>query len=195
MRDAGRRVVVELGRLGAAQRRDDAGEDDRQPVAAGVDDARLAQDRQQVGAALDRLLARVERALEHLGDQLVLVLDVVLLQPRRLHVRELGGDPVGHLAHDREDRPFGRLAHRVVRAVGGARHRRADQHRVDELAGARGQLLGGAADELGEDHAGVAARAQQRGAGDRIDDLVAVDLVEAAVGGQPVELGRARRAA
>ena len=33
---------------------------------------------------------------------------------------------------------------------------------LDELAGARDQLLGGAADQLGEDHAAVAARAEQR---------------------------------
>ena len=85
--------------------------------------------------------------------------------------------------------PSAGVAHRAVGAIGGARHRRADQHGVDELAGARDQLLGGAADELGEDHAGVAAGAQQRGAGDRVDDLVAADLVERPlVLGQPVEL-------
>jgi len=38
-------VVLELGRLGAAQGGDDAGEDDRDAVAAGIDDAGLAQDR------------------------------------------------------------------------------------------------------------------------------------------------------
>ena len=85
--------------------------------------------------------------------------------------------------------PSAGRAHGAVGAVGRARHRRADQHRVDELAGARDQLLGGAADQLGEDHAGVAARAQQRGAGDRVDDLLAADLVERAlVLGEPVEL-------
>ena len=52
------------------------------------------------------------------------------------------------------------------------------EHRVDELAGPRDELLGRAADELGEDHAAVAARAEQRGAGDRVDDLVAADLVD-----------------
>jgi hypothetical protein len=43
------------------------------------------------------------------------------------------------------------------------------------------ELLGRAADELGEDHAAVAAGAEQRGAGDRVDDLVAADLVDRAV--------------
>ena len=94
----------------------------------------------------------------------------------------------GHLAHDREDRALGGVAHGAVRAVGGAGHRGGDQHGVDQLAGAGDQLLGGAADQLAEDHAGVAARAEQRGAGDGVDDLVAADLVDLALRGQVVEL-------
>jgi hypothetical protein len=105
-------------------------------------------------------------------------------------VREIGHDAARHLAHDGEDRPLGRLADGRVGAVGGARHRGTDEHRVDELPRAADELLGRAADELGEDHAAVAARAQQRGAGDRVDDLLAPDVVEQApaVGGEPVEL-------
>ena len=107
------------------------------------------------------------------------------------HVRELGRDAGRHLAHDGQDRPLGRLAHRPVRLVGGARERGADQHRVDELAGTARELLGGAADQLGEDHAGVAAGAEQRRARDRGDDLVAADVVDRPVlggAGEPVEL-------
>jgi hypothetical protein len=104
-------------------------------------------------------------------------------------VGELGRDAVRHLAHHGQDRALGRGAHGPVGAVGRARHRRADEDRVDELARTRDQLLGGAADQLGEDHAGVAAGAQQRRAGDRVDDLLAADLVERAVVlGEPVEL-------
>ena len=192
VRDARRRVVVELGRLGAAQRGDHAGEDDGEAVAAGVDDARLAQHRQQVGAALDRLLAGLERALEHLGDQRVLAARRVAPGSSRgsVHVRAARWRRGGHLAHDGEDRPLGRLAHGAVGPVGGARHRGADQDRVDELAGAARELLGGAADQLGEDHAAVAAGAEQRRAGDAIDDLVAADLVDRASPcvGEAVEL-------
>ena len=57
------------------------------------------------------------------------------------------------------------------------------------------ELLGGAADQLREDHAGVAARAQQRRARDRLDDLLAADLVDRAVlvaALQAVELGEHR---
>ena len=65
VRDARRRVVGELRRRGAAQRGDHAGEHHGQAVAAGVDDAGLAQDRQQLGTARDRQLAGAQRRLEH----------------------------------------------------------------------------------------------------------------------------------
>ena len=183
MRDlARRRGARSATGLGAAQRADHAGQHDRQPVAAGIDDPGLAQHRQQVRAALDRLLAGVERPLHHLGGERVLhLVGGVGAEPRLLHVRELGRDPAGHLAHDREDRALRRVAHRAVGLVGGTRQRRADQHRIDQLAGAADQLLGGAADQLREDHAGVAAGAEQRRARDRADDLLAPDLIERAL--------------
>ena len=196
VRDARRRVVVELRRLGAAQRGDDAGEDHGQAEAAGIDDARLAQDRQQLGTAPDRLLAGVERALEHLGDQLVLALDVVLLQPRLAACAR---------ARDATRCAISRTTVRIVPSAGSRTESYARsaaraiaapiEHGVDQLAGARRQLLGGAADQLGEDHAGVAARAEQRGAGDRVDDLVAADLVELARRRRAGRARRARRAA
>ena len=196
LRDARRRVVLQRRRLVAAQRRDHAREDHRQAVAAGVHDARVAQDRQQLRAALDRRLAGVERVLEHVGEHLVLrrVVDAVL-QARLGHVRDLTRRAGGHLAHDREDRALGGVAHRAVGAVGGARHRGGDQHGVDQLARPRDELLGGAADQLRQDHAGVAARAEQRRAGDGVDDLLAADLVDLALRGEVVELLAARRAA
>ena len=98
---------------------------------------------------------------------------------------------MGHLADHGEDRSLGRLADRAVGLVSRTGQGGADQDRVDELAGAAGQLLGSPADQLGEDHARVAAGAEQRGAGDRGDDLVAPDLVDRAPlggSGQPVEL-------
>jgi hypothetical protein len=103
-------------------------------------------------------------------------------------VGQLGGDAVGHLAHHGEDRALGRLAHGVVGAVGGAGHGRADQHGVDELAGTRRELLRRPADQLGEDDAGIAARSEQRCAGDGVDDLVAADLVDLALPGEAIEL-------
>ena len=73
-----------------------------------------------------------------------------------------------------------------VYAVRGAGHGGGDQHRVDQLAGARDQLLRGAADQLAEDDPGVAARAEQRRAGDGVDDLVAADLVDVPLRGEIV---------
>ena len=70
--DPGGGVVLELGRRLAAQRGDDAGEDQRRGVAAGVDDARVAQDGQQLRGPLDRRLARRDRRLEDRRDGRVL---------------------------------------------------------------------------------------------------------------------------
>jgi hypothetical protein len=140
---------------------------------------------------LDRLLARLDRPLQHVREQRVLLLRrPVRPYARDRHVRQLGGDPRGHLAHDGEHRALGRGSHRRVRALGGVGHRCADEHRVDELAGAGDQLLRGAAEELAEDHAAVPARPEQRGPRDGLDDLVAPDLVEqpALAVGEPVEL-------
>ncbi len=179
MADPRRGVVLEGGGRVAAQRRDDAREDHDHAVAAGVDDARLAQRGQQVRAAAQRRLARGDGPLQHVGDEAVLDRGVGLGGEARLgHVRELAGNRGCHVAHDREHRPLGRRADRGVRALGRPGHGGADQDRVDELARPRDELLGGAADELREDHAAVAARAEQRRAGDRVDDLVAPDLVD-----------------
>ena len=98
---------------------------------------------------------------------------------------------MGHLAHDGQDRALGRLADRPIRLIGGTGERRADQHRIDELARAARELLGGAANQLREDHAGVAASPEQRRARDRRDDLVAADLVDRprlGGAGEPIKL-------
>ncbi len=127
--DARGRVVVEWRRLLAAQRGDDAGEDDREAVSAGVDDAGFAQRGEQLGAALDGVLAGLDGALERGGDR-----DVLLArlgggpEARGLgDVRDVGDDLVRHLAGDGEDRALGGVAHGGVGAVGGVGERGADQ--------------------------------------------------------------------
>ena len=137
MGDAGRRVMLERGRVLAPQSRDDTREHDRQPVAARVHDARLAQRREQFGAPLDGVLACVHRALEGRGDRTVLLFRFGAGLKARVsgRVRDIGDDLVGHLARDRQDRPLGGVAHGRVGAVGGIGERRSDQRRVDQLAG------------------------------------------------------------
>ena len=56
-----------------------------------------------------------------------------------VHVGEVRGDRVGHLADHGEHRPLGGVAHGLVGGIGGARERRGDEHRVDELPRAAGR--------------------------------------------------------
>ncbi len=175
----GRVLVVELRRGVGAQPGQAAGEDHGEPVGAGVHHAGLAQDRELLRPALHGLLARLEGVLEHLGEQLVLLLDGgVGTEAPGVHVREVVRHAAGHRTDRREHRALGRVADRRVGGVGGARERGGDEDRIDQLARPRSQLLGRPADDLGEDHAGVAARAEQRRARDRADDLVAAGHVD-----------------
>ena len=184
-------MVVERRRRVATEGGDDAREDHDQPVPAGVDDAGLAQHRKEVGRPLDRRLPRLDGPREDRGDRLLLdVVRRVEGQARLRRVGEIAGDPVGHLPHDGEDRPLGRRPDRRIGTVGCPGHRRADQDRVDQLARPADELLGGSADQLREDHPAVAASPEQRRPGDRVDDLIAADLVDrpVAVARQAVEL-------
>jgi hypothetical protein len=109
--------VLELAARLAAQRREAAGDDHGEPVGARVDDARLAQHAQLLGPALDGLLAGLERRLEHLGEQLVLLLGGVIgAEPMRGPCAR-GREPprLGHRADRGLHRALGRVAHRCIR--------------------------------------------------------------------------------
>jgi hypothetical protein len=184
----GRVLMLELGRRLPAQARQAAGQDHGQPVGPRVDDARLAQDRELLGAALHGFLARLERMLEHLREQLVLLLGGgVGAEPPRVHVGEVVRDAAGHRADGRQHGALGRIAHRRVGGVGGAGERGRDEDGIHQLARSRGELFGRPAHDLGEDHARVAARAEQRRASDSADDLVAAGHVDR-LAVHPVEL-------
>ncbi len=175
-------LVLELGRGQAAQGGETPGDDHGEPVGAGVHHPGLAQHRQLLRSALDGLLARLERVLEHLGEQLVLLLGRGLgAQPLRVHVREVVCHAAGHRAHRGEHRPLRRVAHRRVRGVRRAGEGGGHEHRVHQLTGSRGELLGRAAYHLRQDHAAVAARPEQRGARHGAHDLVAPGRLERGV--------------
>ena len=158
----------------AAQPGDDPRQDHHQPVRARVDHAGLGQHVELLGGSLDRLLPRAGGHRQHLGQQLVLLLVARLGgEALAVHVREVLRGRVRHLADHGQHRSLSGVTHRFVSGVGGARERRRDQHRVDQLTRAAGQLLGGAADDLAQDHARVAPRAHQGRPGDGVDDLLA----------------------
>jgi hypothetical protein len=101
---------------------------------------------------------------------------------------EVPGGGVRHLANHGEHRSLGRVADRLIGGVGRAGERGADEDRIDEVARPGRQLLGGPAHDLAEDHPRVPARPHQRGAGDGMDELVAVGLLPA-LGLDPIEFG------
>ena len=138
----GRRVRKRL----AGQRRRDAAHDLEQPGAARVDDARLAQHGELVRRARQRVLAALDQLLQERGG----------LQLGVARVLGLLGELPDHAQH----RPLDRAAHGPVGGVARGAERAADRGGVEQPGLA--ERLGGAAQDLGEDHARVAARAHQR---------------------------------
>jgi hypothetical protein len=122
----------------------DAAHDLQQAGAARIDDARAPQHVQQLGRPLDR----VGSATHDRGDQLA---------DRAVGVRLC---LLRHLTDDGEHRPLDRLRHRRVGSVAGTAEGSCQGGRVEALR--LGHGFREPADDLGEDHAGVAPRAHQR---------------------------------
>ena len=91
-----------------------------------------------------------------------------------VHMGEVGRDRVRHLPDHGEHCALGRITHRLIRRVGRPRECGRDEHRVHELARSARELLGGAANDLAQDHAGVSPGAHQRRADYGVTELVAV---------------------
>ena len=142
-------VRVLGGRIGerlAGQRRGDAANDLQQARAAGVDDPGLLEDGELVGRSRQRVLA---------------ALDQLLQQRRGLEIRVAGVlGLLGELTDHRQHRPLHRTPHGAVGGVARGAEGAADRGRVEQPGLAQG--LGGAAQDLGEDDARVAAGAHQR---------------------------------
>ena len=126
-------------------------EQQREALAARVDDAGVAQHGQEIGGARDRV-ARAPRA--PCSSSATSVGDVERLE--RLRDR----------AHDGEDRALDRAHHRLVRGVG-PRGGSPCTSSVAPTAIEVAALVDEAAQDLREDHAGVAAGAHERAAADR----------------------------
>ncbi len=142
-------VRVLGGRVGerlAGQRRGDAANDLEQACAARVDDPGFLEDGELVRRSRQRVLT---------------ALDQLLQQRRGLEIRVAGIlGLLGELADHRQHRSLDRTPHGAVGRVARGAEGAADRGGVEEPGLA--QRLGGAAQDLGEDHARVAASAHQR---------------------------------
>ena len=179
VREASGRVVLDLGqRHGlAGERRERAADDHDQPERPRVDDACLGEDLELLGRVAKRLFAGEEGGGEHLGQE------CVLLVGRGFGFEVVGvpvgaalPDRLGHRARDGQHRALGRLTDRCPRGVGRVRERGLDHLGVDQPPRGRRELLGGATDDLAQDHAGVAPSAHQRRSRDGADDLGALGI-------------------
>ena len=168
-----RKVRELLGAVSKAGHR--AHEDHHQAVGSSVDDAGLGEHLELARGALDGLLAGASRHGEDLAEQLVLLrVGRLRRQALAVHMGEMVGDGMRHLADHGQHRALRRIAHRLIGRVGGPRECRGEEHRVDQLARPARQLLCGAADDLAQDHPGVAPGPHQRGTGNGVDDLLPI---------------------
>ena len=142
----------------AGNRRSDAAHDLEQAGSAGVDDTGLAEDGELVGRPRQRLLTALDEPLQQRG------------RLERGVARVLG--LLGQLADHGQHRPLDRPPHGAVRSVARAPEGAADRRRVEQPGLA--ERLGRTAQDLGEDHARVAARAHQRRASELLRERRAV---------------------
>jgi hypothetical protein len=178
--------------LGAGEAGDEAGDDDDEPVGAGVDDACPGENVELLGRALDRVLADADGGPEDLDQHRVLgLLTDPAVELGALELVDLRRDGAVDVLDHGQHRSLARVADGAPRRLRRARKRVADEGRADQLTAARAQDLGRTAHDLAQDHARVAAGAHQSRVGDRLHDVVAVDGRER-VRAQPVEPGEHR---
>ena len=132
------------------------GEEQLETAPAGVDDARVAQDGQELRRARDRVGRRAHRPVEDVAQR-GFACRVRLLD-------RLGGEP-----DDREDGSLDRSEHRLVGRIGGAAESRHDVMRADAFE--RRERVRQPPQDLRQDHTRVAARAHQRAVPDCFADV------------------------
>ena len=147
-----RRIAHACGRLldlFAVVRRAPALEDRQQALSAGVDHARLLERREHVRRLFQNGLAAADHLVEHLGHGTRLFGHIALCV-------------LSNHADDGEDGALLGLHDRLVRGVRAGAQAPGKRLRVDGVAAL--DAAGEAAQDLGEDDAGVAARALERAA-------------------------------
>ncbi len=149
-----RRDDVRLGDRTAVGDLEQRVEPEREPAAARIDHARRREGREQIRGAQHGVARGNDRIVEHLYE-------------RGIAVAAL--DRLGRRPHHGEDRPFDGSQHRLVRGVGAAAQRAREVGALDPIEAV--ELVREAAQDLGRDHARVAARAHQRSAADRVAHL------------------------
>jgi hypothetical protein len=135
----------------AVEGMEEALQEEKEPPATGVDDAGLLEDRQHLRGVVERVLRAPDDAAAALDQVLAVAVRCFCL--------------LGRLTRDGEDRPLLRLHDGLVREVGAAAQPVRERSRIESVRIADG--FGDAAEELRQDHAGVAACAHQRPARDR----------------------------
>ena len=148
-------VLLDPRRLGdrfAGHGRGDAAHELEEACAARVDDTGVFQDLQLLRRAREGVLTAAHQVEEQLAE-------------RRLPGRARFG-LLRQLADHRQHRPLDGAAHRAVRRVARAAQRARGRLGVDRGLVGLAEHVGGTADDLREDHAGVAASSHQRAARD-----------------------------
>ena len=131
---------------------------DDQSLATGIHDPGVAERRQLVRGARERVVSGGDRRLDHLH------------QAGSCCESPLRGLRCG--PGDREDRPFDGVRHGGVRLIAGRAERARDDASREGIAVSRlGQDPGDASDDLREDHPGVAPRPEERTACHRGRDV------------------------
>ena len=141
-----------VGQTFAGDSRSDAAHDLEQTRSARVDDSRLAEDGELFGRARDGLLPAPDEPREQLRD--VVVVRVLAL--------------FRQFTDDGEHRSLHRLAYGAIGGVARGLKGLRDDARVDRSFAA--EHLRSTANDLRQDHAGVAARTHQRRARDFLDE-------------------------
>ena len=176
--DLWRLVMRNLDRF-AAKARVNPRHQEKQAVTPRVDHTVLGENWELLGGSIQGCLTRVHSHLEQLREQCVLlVIRRLGLESNLRHLADVLLDRVRHLFEHREHRSGSRVRDRLPSRVDRLQKRDAHQLRVDELTFSLRKHLGRPADDLAEDHSGIAARSHQGCVRHGVDDRLPSPFVD-----------------